>query len=167
MSTSPSPAVSAAYSPSAGFLSSGFTRKSPAANSAAAPAAAPADIGLDEISLAASTKLFEFQRGAVRAEVTETEVVPEDHGISRASLETLYGGTAEDNAQILMSIFDGEAGPRRDIVVLNAAYGLYTSGRYASFDDALAAAQESIDSGGARQKVQQLVEASNKAPKNI
>lgn len=128
---------------------------------------AHASDGLDEISLAASTKLFEFQRGGAQGQVIETEVVPEDRGISRASLEALYGGTAEDNARILMSIFDGETGPRRDIVVLNAAYGLYTTGRYASIEDALAAAQESIDSGGARQKVQQLVEASNKAPRII
>src|SRR5690625_3931261 len=65
-----------------------------------------------EVSLVASAKLYEFQRGGAQGQVIETEVVPEDRGISRASLEALYGGTAEDNARILMSIFDGQTAPR-------------------------------------------------------
>lgn len=122
-----------------------------------------ADDGLDEFSLAAPTNVYEVRRGAA---VAERSVAPEDHGLNEASLAALLGGSADENAAIIRRIFEGEAGPPRDVVVLNAGYALHTSGRYASVDDALAAAKESIDSGNALRAVTRLAEASQKAPRS-
>lgn len=126
------------------------------------------DDGMDEISIAAPSRAFEYNEHEDEAEAPPSpqgiEIAPERHGIGRAPLDRIQGGTAEDNAAILRRIFDGEKGPHRDVVVLNATYALLTSGR---FDDAAschAAAEESIDSGAARRKLQRLIDASNDAP---
>lgn len=121
-----------------------------------------AEDGLDEFSLATETTVFRVEDGRVEA---SAKIRAEDHRITGSSLKSLYGGTAQDNARIIAAIFDGEAGPRRDVVVLNAAYALWTSGRYASVDDAKSAAEESIDSGGARNAVRRLAEESQRAPR--
>lgn len=120
-----------------------------------------AEDGLDEFSLAAPTTVFEIQAGEVAEKRT---VMPENHGIARASLSALAGGEAEENAHILRSVLEGETGPRRDVVVLNAAYALAVSGRFADLDACLAAARESLDSGAARAKLDALIATSNNAP---
>ena len=120
-----------------------------------------ADDGLDEISLAADTTAFEHDADRHTQPVSLT-IQPEDHGLGRTTLDALHGGDADDNAAILRAIFDGEAGPRRDVVLLNAAYALHASGRHASLDDAFAAARESLDSGAARAKLARLADVSNK-----
>ena len=71
--------------------------------------------------------------------------------------EDLAGGRPEENAKILLNILHGEKGPRRDVVVLNAAFALLASGRKPSLEDAAIAAGKSLDSGYAARKLTELI----------
>jgi anthranilate phosphoribosyltransferase len=121
-----------------------------------------ADDGLDEISLAAKTSAFEYGPDQANGFPQTFMIEPEQHGLGRTSLDALQGGTAEGNAAILRAIFKGEPGPHRDVVVLNAAYALRTSGKFGDLDACFAAARKSIDSGAAHAALARLVEASNR-----
>ena len=68
-------------------------------------------------------------------------------GLGRAPTSSLAGGTAAENAAILESIFGGEAGPRRDVVLLNAGAALVASGTVGGFDEGIAVARDAIDAG--------------------
>jgi anthranilate phosphoribosyltransferase len=113
--------------------------------------------GLDEVTLAAQTKVAEVSGGAVRV----FEVAPEEFGLERASLESLRGGDAEENARTIRSILACE---RRDagrsLVVANAAAALYVGGLAETLKDAALLAARSIDEGAALSKLEQLAEAS-------
>src|SRR2546426_11417913 len=73
--------------------------------------------GLDEISLAGETMVAEIRDGAVR----RFTVTPDEFGVACAPLESIRGGTAVENAGIIRRVLEGEPGPARDIVVVNAA----------------------------------------------
>jgi anthranilate phosphoribosyltransferase len=107
--------------------------------------------GMDEISLSGPTLIAEVREGVVR----EYVVAPEEFGLERAPVEALTGGDAAMNAEILRAIFAGELGPRRDVVVLNAAAVLVTAGLTTTMSDGVMLAASAIHSG----KVMQLVEA--------
>ena len=115
--------------------------------------------GLDELSIGGSTTAFEFAPGYDQVE--QREIVPEHHGLGRASLETLEGGKAAENARIITALLDGQPGPKRDILVLNSAYGLWVSGKFDSLDACFEAAVRSIDSGAARDRLANLCEVSH------
>jgi anthranilate phosphoribosyltransferase len=85
--------------------------------------------------------------------VTQYVVTPEEFGLQRAPLEALTGGDAKINAEILTCLFDGETGPRRDVVLLNAAAVLVTAGLAKDVREGISIAAETIDSG----KVKTLV----------
>lgn len=125
-----------------------------------------ADDGLDEISLAAATTAFEHDATEAGTSATPRRfsIQPEDHTIQRTALAALQGGDADENAGILRALFAGTPGPHRDVVVLNAAYALHTSGRFDSLDACFDAARESLDAGAAADRLARLVEASNDAP---
>jgi len=108
--------------------------------------------GMDEISICAPTRVSEVLDGRVR---TYT-MAPEDAGFDRAPLESLRGGTPEDNARICVAILQGERGPRRDIVELNAGVALVAAGLADDVRDGVARAAESIDSGSAYEKLEAL-----------
>lgn len=110
--------------------------------------------GLDEITTTTHTTVFQVEDGSVQ----KGRWSPADFGIQPASLEDLKGDDPEANAATFYAILDGEAGPRRDIVVANAAAALLLAQRFGDLKDAVAAAIESIDSGAARQKFDQLKE---------
>ena len=114
--------------------------------------------GLDEITLSGSTFVAEVRHGVVR----EFEIVPEQFGMARAPLETISGGDAQQNAQIIRGILQGEPSPRRDIALLNAAAALVAAGRADSIAEALPVAIESLDSGAARKKLEELVAFTNR-----
>lgn len=117
--------------------------------------------GLDEISLAVPTDGFEYDAthfptsGPMRISIT-----PEKHAFAWASLDQLQGGTLEENVALVRKVLQGEKGPHRDIVVLNAAYALHTSGRFNTLEECLHAAAQSIDSGAALDKLHSLAAAS-------
>jgi len=108
--------------------------------------------GLDEISLSGESLIAEVRHGTVR----RFTVTPEEFGVSRAPLEALRGGTAAENAAIIHRVLAGEAGPRRDIVVINAAAALVAAGVAASFHEAAILAGETISSGAATAKLAAL-----------
>jgi anthranilate phosphoribosyltransferase len=109
--------------------------------------------GLDEISLAGETKVGEVRGGTVRI----YEVTPEDFGLSRAPISAISGGDAAHNAGLIRAILNGEPGPRRDIVIANAAAALVAAGRAADFLEGARLAAESIDSGAALKKLDALI----------
>jgi anthranilate phosphoribosyltransferase len=91
-------------------------------------------------------------------------IAPEDFDLERASLETLRGGDAEENARIILGVLEGK---RRDaaraLVIINAASALHVGGAAEDLRAAARLATESIDSGAAREKLARLVEATNAA----
>jgi anthranilate phosphoribosyltransferase len=114
--------------------------------------------GLDEISISGETYIAEMRDGAVRSYT----VAPEDFGLSRAPLESIQGGDAKHNAQIIKHVLghrdaSHEHGPHRDIVLANSAAALVAAGRATDFLDGVRLAAESIDSGAARAKLDALV----------
>ncbi len=114
--------------------------------------------GLDEISNTGESRLSEVREGAVRTFALQ----PEDFGMPRATIGDLRGGDREQNARIIRALLDGEPGPRRDIVLMNAAAALVAGGKAPDFKDAVAHAARSIDGGAARDRLQALIALSQK-----
>jgi anthranilate phosphoribosyltransferase len=115
--------------------------------------------GIDEVSTRGYTKISECRNGFVRTFYLH----PSDLGLAKAGADDLAGGDAEINAAIARSILDGERGPRRDIVVMNAAAALFIAGRRPSLREGMSLAAESIDEGRARTTLDTLVRVSNAA----
>jgi len=115
--------------------------------------------GLDEISLCGPTKVAELRDGAVK----EYTIAPEQLGLKPCRLEDLHGGDAAQSAGIVRGILQGEKGPARDVVLLNGGAALYVAGSAATVPEGMRLAAESIDTGQARQKLDQLVQLTNAA----
>ncbi len=114
--------------------------------------------GLDEISNTGESVVSEVREGVVRTYV----VRPEDFGMPRASIGDLLGGDREQNAQIIRAILRGEPGPRRDIVLMNAAAALVAGLRAHDLKDGVTLAAQSVDSGQALSKLERLAELSRR-----
>lgn len=108
--------------------------------------------GLDEISTTGPTICFQVEEGKVQKGMWS----PQDFGVETASIDDLKGGSPQDNAQIVRDILDGQPGPRRDIVVVNAAAALLLAHKAADIRGACQLAEESINSGAAKAKLKQL-----------
>jgi anthranilate phosphoribosyltransferase len=108
--------------------------------------------GIDEFSISGPSHFAEVHNGIV----TLATITPEDVGLSRAPIETLQGGDARTNAQILIAIFSGERSPRRDIVLLNAAAVLVTADLAPDLSTGIALAAKTIDSGAVTSLVSAL-----------
>jgi len=118
--------------------------------------------GLDEVSCAGPTTLFECSMGEDgKAQFQQNEVSPETYGFKRYELEELKGSDATSNAKIVTDILEGAKGPKRDAVVMNAAVGFYIAGKCPSVKDGRASAEESIDSGKALQALKTLAAVSH------
>ncbi len=115
--------------------------------------------GLDEISLSGETKVAEVRNGSVRL----TRVVPEDFGVHRAPVAALRGGDAPANAALIRRILDGEAGPARDVVLINAAAALVAAAATTDFRGGVALAARAIDTGAARDKLSEFVDFTNRS----
>ena len=113
---------------------------------------------LDEISMSAPTSVCEIKDGWFRSSV----ITPEDFGLKRCTREDLKGGSPEENAQITRAILNGEKGPRRDAVLMNAGVSLYIGGKAASMKDGIILAADLIDSGKALKTLEKLIEISNR-----
>ncbi|PKM81787.1 MAG: anthranilate phosphoribosyltransferase [Firmicutes bacterium HGW-Firmicutes-14] len=109
--------------------------------------------GLDEASTLGQTRISEVREGRV----TTYYLNPRDYGIAYTTIEKLKGGTAEENAVITGNILQGETGPRRDIVLLNAALALVASGVARAVEEGLALAASAIDTGKAAEVLDKLV----------
>jgi len=109
--------------------------------------------GLDEISNTGESRISEVREGVVRTFVLR----PEDFGLSRASIGDLLGGDREQNAEIIREILRGEPGPKRDIVLMNAAAALVAGARARDLKEGVELAARSIDTGAAREKLERLI----------
>lgn len=109
--------------------------------------------GLDEITTAAETMVAQVAGGAV----SSYTITPEEFGIPRSVRADLAGGSAQENARIVKQILSGAGGPKRDIVVLNAAFAIAASGIAKDPHVGVALAQKSIDSGAALEMLDRLV----------
>jgi anthranilate phosphoribosyltransferase len=108
---------------------------------------------LDEISNTGESRVSEVREGMART----FTVRPEDFGMVRASIGDLRGGDREENARIIRAILDGEPGPRRDIVLMNASAALVVGARARDLKEGVALAAQSIDSGKAHAKLDDLI----------
>ena len=107
----------------------------------------------DEISICGPTRVSHLKGG----DVENFEVVPEEFGFTRASPETIKGGNARQNALIIREILDGQPGPRRNMVLLNAAAAFVAAGLDNDFSAGIERAKDSMDSGKAKEKLSSLV----------
>jgi anthranilate phosphoribosyltransferase len=114
--------------------------------------------GLDELSTTGTNRVGHLRDGWVR----EYHLDPTELGLPRANLEDLQGGTVEENAEIARGVLAGERGPRRDVVLLNAAAALVIGGKASHLREGLVQAAEVIDAGAALRTLEALVELSTK-----
>ena len=116
--------------------------------------------GLDEATLTGPTHVCEIRYG----KITAYDMTPEELGLTVCNLEELIGGTPEENAQITRNILSGSLkGPKRDVVVLNAAISLYLGIDDCTVRDCVKTAQDMIDSGAAMAKMEEFIQATKKA----
>ena len=108
--------------------------------------------GTDEIALHAPTRAAEVSDGRVRRRL----ISPEEAGLKRAPLREIAGGGLEENLAIARAVLAGERGPRRDVVLLNAAAALWVAGRVPGLREGMARAAEAIDSGAAAGLVERV-----------
>jgi anthranilate synthase/phosphoribosyltransferase len=115
--------------------------------------------GLDEITLTGPTKITEVKEGWIKNKVFD----PRDYNFDYCRREELKGGDLKTNCEITMAILEGKKGPQRDVAVLNAGAAIYVSGAAQDFGEAISRAENSIDSGRALQKLDELIAYSNRA----
>ena len=116
-----------------------------------------AEDGLDEISIAAPTRVAELRDGAI----STYTVTPEEFGMQRASLDVIAVADAAQSLAMIGAVFDDQPGPARDIVCLNAGAAIYAAGLTASLQQGVELASEVIASGKAKKTLASLIEVSN------
>jgi len=117
------------------------------------------DPGLDEISTIGATRITELNEGVIKS----YRISPEELGLKKAKLEDIHGGTPEENAGIARNILSGkDTGPRKDIVMLNAAGGILVGGKAEDLKEGLDIARDSIESGKANEKLVEFIEYTNR-----
>ena len=112
----------------------------------------------DEISITGKTFISQLRRGGIES----YEFAPEDIGLKRRTLEQIQGGTAQENADILLRILEGVHGPRREVVLLNASAVFMAAERVSNLRDGIEMAEESVDSGRAMRKLKELIQLTNR-----
>lgn len=114
--------------------------------------------GMDEVTVTGKTKICEIDNGNFKT----YDITPDQFGLKTYAMSELVGGDSAENAEITKQILNGEVkGAKRDIVVLNAALGLYAGGKADSIADGVRLAEELIDSGKAYDKVEEFAKATN------
>jgi anthranilate phosphoribosyltransferase len=120
------------------------------------------DGGVDELTTTGPNRVSTFGLGATD-EVVSASLDPRDLGFARAQPEDLLGGTPKDNARITRDVLSGtDRGPRRDVVLLNAAAAFVVGGAAADLEAGVTLAAESIDSGEALRKLDALIDYSQR-----
>ena len=113
--------------------------------------------GLDEITTSGPTTIASLEKGTIKT----FDISPEDVGLPRAAPEDLRGGDTEANAAALMAVLKGQKGPFRDVALFNAAAALIVAGAARTFEEGLALARKSVDSGEAEGRLDRLIAVSN------
>ena len=115
----------------------------------------------DEVSICGPTHISRLQDGQVESSV----IVPEQYGFKTVDQTAIVGGDTQENARIIQTILEGKRGPKRDVVVLNAAAALVAAGPDISMEDGIKQAEEVIDSGVAKEKLTALIDfTSDRSP---
>ena len=117
------------------------------------------DDGLDEMTTTGTTHVAELADG----KVTTFEIVPEDAGLQRASLDDLKGADPDHNAAAMRAMLDGDPGPFRDVVLYTAAGALIVAGKAADLKEGVGLAAEAVDSGAAKTRLKRMAEITNRA----
>jgi anthranilate phosphoribosyltransferase len=112
--------------------------------------------GLDEFSASGSTRVVELKGGTIES----YEVTPEQVGLEPVADGAVGAGTPEENAEVLRRVLAGRAGPERSLALMNAGAAIYTAGGAATLSDGVRAAEQSIDSGAAREILERFLERS-------
>lgn len=113
---------------------------------------------LDEISISSPTRISEVNNGSVKTYTVQ----PEDFGFQRAVISDVKGGNSNENALIIRDILKGKiTGPKRDIVIINSAFALAASGIASDPTEGIKIASETIDSGKAYKKLEDLINFTN------
>lgn len=115
--------------------------------------------GLDEMTITDKTFISEYNGETIRS----YEVVPEEFGLKRSSLEAIKGGDKDINAKIILDILRGARGPQRTVVLLNAAFALYAAGVVPSPEEGIIMAGRSLTDGDALKVLENLIEFSRRA----
>lgn len=113
--------------------------------------------GLDEITLTDRTHISEGKAGVV----SSYDIDPKEFGLKRVSPKDLVGGTPEDNASILQDILKGHKGPKRDVVLMNAAPAFVACEKAKTLREGYELAGQIVDSGAACDKLEQLIQFTN------
>jgi anthranilate phosphoribosyltransferase len=116
-----------------------------------------AEDGLDELSLSARTRVIEVADDRTE----EWFVEPGELGLVEADLDRVAGGSPEENAAASRAVLEGEQGPRRDLVLLNAGAAIYVGGVAGSLAEGVQRAAETIDSGAVRELLERLVDTTS------
>ena len=107
----------------------------------------------DEISICGPTRVSHLSEG----EVSTYDMTPEAFGFTRATPEDIKGGDPQENARIIRELLDGQKGPKRDMVLLNAAAAFVAAGLDPGLKEGIKRAEDSIDSGQAREKLASMI----------
>jgi anthranilate phosphoribosyltransferase len=117
--------------------------------------------GLDEITISDGTIVSRWVNGSVENSI----ISPKDFGLETAELKTIEGCGLEDNASITLGVLSGEKGPRRDVVLMNAAASLEVAGKTSTLMEGFNLAAEAIDSGKAKAKLEEIKAVTQKLSK--
>lgn len=113
---------------------------------------------LDEITITGKTKVSELKAGHIRTYY----LTPQEFGLKRARLADIEGGNAKVNSEIVQSVLKGERGPKRDVVLANAACAIVCGSKAKNLKEGVRIAAQSIDSGAAMEKLLRLIELTNR-----
>ena len=108
----------------------------------------------DEISICGPTRICHLKNG----DISTFDITPEEYGFKRAAPKEIRGGNAKENASIIREILNGGKGAKRDVVLLNAAAAFVAAGLDGGFKEAIERSKNSIDSGRAREKLNDLID---------
>ena len=114
--------------------------------------------GLDEITITTKTKICEGKEGKIKC----YHIEPKDFDLRPARIKDIIGGTPDQNARILLEILNGQKGPKRDIVLLNAAPAIVATGKARTLQEGVKLAAEAIDTGAAYGKLEALKAMTNR-----
>lgn len=113
--------------------------------------------GLDEFTITAETRVSEIKNGKINT----YNLDPVEQGLSLAEKENLTGGDSKENSEIILNLFNGEKGPKRDILLLNSGASIYVGQKADSIKEGIKIAEEIIDSGKALEKLQSFIKFTN------
>ena len=114
--------------------------------------------GIDELSISAPSTIWEVRDN----NINKYDISPEDLGITRQPEESLRSDSLQSNLDAITSILEGEKGPKRDVILLNSSVALLAGDKVRTLSEGMKLSEESLDSGSALRKLQNLVELSNK-----